>query len=240
MRLPTPNSDLNVRIAANRRDLVGAFELAYSSYLAKGYIRPRPAQMLYQPVFGLASSRTLVASGPGGDITGTLSIVGDNPLGFQLETTYRDEVQRLRKEGRKLAEITCLTIESSGGFRAAEVFVALTRFTIHYSIWRGYDDLLLAIHPRHYRFYWRILRAAPLGPARAHGVVEGAPSLCCRIDLGNLRRNMTPELSRQYFPCMYREMQFLQPPISPTDHQYCCNRTEVSSDLASASDRDVA
>ena len=242
MRLPIPNSDPIVRIAASRRDLVGAFELVYSAYLAKGYVRPHPERMVYQPVFGLPSSRTMVAAVPGNSIAGTLSIVGDNRFGFQLETTYRDEVQLLRNEGRKLAEITCLTIESAGGFLTMEIFVALTRFTIHYALWRGYDDLLMAVHPRHYRFYWRILRATPLGPARAHEVVQRAPSLCCRIDLGNLKRNMTPELSRRYYSCVYPERQFLRPPISPADHQYCCNRTGVSSDLGSnvfsAPDRD--
>ena len=186
----------------------------------------------------------MVAAGPGNDIAGTLSIVGDNRFGFQLETTYRDEVQLLRNEGRKLAEITCLTTESVGGFRPTEVFTALTRFTIHYALLRGYDDLLIAIHPRHYRFYWKIFRAAPLGPPRDHEVVEGNPALCCRIELGNLARNMTPELSRQYFSCEYRETQFLRPPISPIDHQYCCDRTGVSSDLGSyvfsASDREAA
>lgn len=244
MRLPTPNADLIVRIAANRRDLVGAFELVYSAYLARGYIRPHPERMVYQPVFGMPSSRTMVAAVPGDDIAGTLSIVGDNPLGFQLETTYRDEVQLLRDEGRKLAEITCLTIESAGGFRPTEVFGALTRFTIHYALWRGYDDLLLAVHPRHYRFYWRVFRAAPLGPPRVHEVVQRNPALCCRIDLGNLKRNMIPELGRQYFSRMYREAQFLRPPINPTDHRYCCNRAGVSSDLGSnvfsTSDRDAA
>ena len=244
MRLPTPDSNLIARIAANRRDLVGAFELVYSAYSAKGYVRPHPERMVYQPVFGLPSSRTMVAAVPGDDIVGTLSIVGDNRFGFQLETTYRDEVQLLRDEGRKLAEITCLTIESAGGFRPTEVFGALTRFTIHYALWRGYDDLLMAVHPRHYRFYWRVFRAAPLGPPRAHEVVEGNPALCCRIDLMNLKRNMTPEVSRRYFSCVYRETQFLQPPINPTDHQYCCNRAGVSSDLGSgvfsASDRDAA
>ena len=240
MRLPTPNSDLNVRIATTRRDLVGAFELVYSAYLAKGYIRPRPEQMVYHPVFGLPSSRTLLAVGPGNNIAGTLSIVSDNPLGFQLETSYRDEVQLLRNEGRRLAEITCLTTENAGRFRPMEVFAVLTRFAIHYALWRGYDDLLMAVHPRHYRFYWRLLRAAPVGPARAHEVVEGNPAFCCRIDLRSLERNITPELSRQYFPCVYRETQFLQPPINPIDHQYCCNRVGVSSSLASASGRDAA
>lgn len=244
MHLPTPDSNLIVRIAASRRDLVGAFELVYSEYLAKGYIRPHPERMIYQPVFGLPSSRTMVAAVPGNDIVGTLSIVGDNPLGFQLETTYPDEVQLLRKEGRKLAEITYLTSGGSGRFRPREVFAALTRFTIHYALWRGYDDLLMAVHPRHYRFYWRVFRAAPLGPPRTHKVVEGNLASCCRIDLGSLKSNMTSELRQRYFSSVYQETQFLRPPITPTDHQYCCNRTGVSSDLGSsvfsASGRDAA
>ncbi len=244
MHLPTPDSDLITRIAANRRDLIGAFELVYAAYSAKGYIPPHPKRMVYQPVFGLPSSRTMVAALPDDRAVGTLSIVGDSPLGFQLETSYRDEVQLLRKEGRKLAEITCLAIDGASGLRPAEVFAALTRFTIHYALWRKYDDLLMAVHPRHYRFYWRTFRAAPLGPPRDHEVVEGNPALCCRIDLGNLARNMTSELSRQYFSYEYPETQFLRSPVNPIDHQYCCDQVGVCSDLGasvfSSSDRDAA
>lgn len=233
MLLPTPHSNLNVRIATTRRELVEAFELVYSSYLAKGYIRPHPGRIVYQAAFGLPSTRTLVAVTPSGDIAGTLSIVGDNLRGFQLESTYPLEVQSLRNDSRKSAEITCLTTENTGGSRPREIFVALTQFTIHYALWHGYDDLLMALHPRHYRFYWRLFRVDPLGPPRAHQIVEGSPSLFCRIDLANLERNMTPELSRQYFPCRFAQSEFLRPPISPADHQYCCNRAGVSSNVDS-------
>jgi len=223
---------------------VEAFELVYSAYVAKGYVRPHPARMVYQPVFGLASSRTMVARAAGGDIVGTLSIVGDNPFGSQLETAYYDEIELLRMGGRKLAEITCLTIENAGGFRPMEVFVALTRFTIQYALRQDYDDLVMAVHPRHYRAYWRLLRAVPLGPPRAYEVAEGNPSICCRIDLTNLQRNMAPEMSRRYFSGVWQESQFRVPPINPIDHQYCCNRTGVSPDVAArtspAAARDAA
>jgi hypothetical protein len=244
MRITTPNSNVIVRIAADRRDLVGAFELVYSAYLGKGYIRPHPRRMIYEPVFGLPTSRTMVAAAPGDNISGTLSIVGDNSRGFQLEASYQDEVQLLRDEGRKLAEITGLTIDSPGGFRPTEVFTELTRFTIHYALWRGYDDLLMAVHPRHYLFYWRTFRAAPLGPPHAHEPVRGNPAVCCRIDLGSLERNMTPKLRRRYFCRGYAETQFTQPPINPVDHQYCCNRmgiaAEIEPNMFSTSARDAA
>lgn len=244
MRLPTPSPNLNVRIATTRRELVEGFELVYSSYLAKGYIQPHPGRIVYQPVFGLPSTRTMVVVTPENDMAGTLSIVGDNPTGFQLESTYPAEVQSLRDDGRKIAEITCLTTESTGGFRPREIFVALTRFTIHYAMWMGYDDLLMAVHPRHYRFYWRLFRVDPLGPPRTHHAVEGNLSLFCRIDLGNLERNMTPELSRLYYSYECPQVQFLRPPISPADHQYCCDRTEASSnidlDVLPASSREAA
>jgi len=222
---PQDAPGLRVRCGVERDELAAAYELVYRCYRDRGYTSSRSGGLIYQPTFGLPSSRTLVAGPADREAVGTLSIVGDNPWGFEAETTFPEEVRALRRQGRKLAELTCLAIEPVGEFEPRSVFFALTKFMIHYVMWRGYDELLLAIHPRHYRFYWRFFRAYPLGSTRSHSFANGNPALACGIDLRTLRQNGDPELFRRYFARPIPAEAFLRPAVRPEDHHYFCRRS---------------
>ncbi len=231
LRFPFPGASLAVRIAGTRQELTGAFELVYRSYLARGYVQPHLGGVIYREAFGLPTSRTIIATAQTRDtrdLVGTLTVVGDNPLGLELETTYPREVRSLRGRGRNLAEITCLAIRPTDDFRPTAVFFTLTRFMIHYAYWRGFDDLLIAIHPRHHRFYWRHFRVSLVGPCRPHRWVNGNPSICGRIDLHYLKRNVEPELWQQYFAQGFPEREYRRPPIGQGDHRYLLCRSGVS------------
>ena len=227
---PAFGTALHTRIATQRRDLSDAYELIYRCYVAKGYISMHPGGIVYRAAFGLPCSRTIVNCDADQQVLGTLSITGDNPLGMQLETTYPSEVQLLRDQGRRLAEITCLAIRPADEFPSMAVFFALTRFLIHFAYRQNYDDLLIAIHPRHRRFYWRRFRVELVGPCRPHGLVGGHPAICCRIDLHGLKRNGDPKLWNQYFADEPPRANYSAPPIRPEDHLYFCSRRGIASD----------
>jgi len=243
LRAPSHRSALEVRIGTARRDLAGAFELVYRRYLAKGFIEPHPGRIVYHRVFGLASSRTIVAANrahpanPHKQTLATLTVVGDNPLGLQMEIAFAAEVRSLRDAGRSVAEVTCLAMEPADDVPAASVFFSLTHLMIHYAYWRRYDDLLMTIHPRHRAFYQRCFRAAILGPCRPYGIVRGNPALCCRIDLHQLRQVTDPKVVRRYFTCA-PQADLAGPPMAPTDHTYFCERAGIVLDTGST-DRNV-
>lgn len=228
MLFPSPRASLDFHIATSRAELTGAFELVYRTYLAKGYTEPHPGQVVYREVFGLPCSRTIVAVHQAMGVVGTLTVVEDNPLGLELARTYPREVQALRAEGGRVAEITCLAIDSARRFRRGEIFFGLTRFMIQYAFWRRCDDLLIAIHPRHLRFYRRYFRVSPLGPCRPHGFVCDHPSVGCRIELGSLKRNVEHELWRRYFSDELPKTRYTEPPIDSTDHRYLCRRCGIA------------
>ncbi len=224
LRSPSPKSNLTVQIAMTRGLLAEAYELVYRSYHALGYVQPHPGQIVYHEVFGRPESRTLVAMGPADKVVGTLTIVEDGPLGLQAEKTFPEEVQGLRKRRRNFAEITCLTVDSPEEFPPTAIFFALTRFMIHYAYWRRYDDVLLAVHPRHYRLYWRCFRAFPLGPCRPYDSACGSPAILSQIDLRHLRANVDAEQWQQYFAQGFPEAEFAAPAMDPRDHRYFCDR----------------
>ena len=223
---PPPTTVLNVRIAVGRRELSEAFRLVYQSYRSRGYIAPHESRIAYSPRFGLPSSRTIVATTASNEVVGTLTVVGDNVHGFHVEPTYPTEIWALRKSGKRLGEVTCLATKVTDMFCPREIFFGLTRYMIHYAYWQKFDDLLLSVHPRHHRFYWRHFRVFPLGPCRAHAAVCGNPAIGCRMDLRYLGQNMETALWERYFAEVQSENHYSGPPISPEDHRYFCRETE--------------
>ncbi len=230
LHLPTSHDFPDVQIATVRSDLSDAFELIYRQYRGKGYISPNKGRIVYEPVFGLPVSRTLVGTTCDGEILGTMTVVGDNPKGLRVETTYPHEVRRLRETGRSIAEATCLAVRSENPLEpknsvpSQAVFFALTRFTIHYALWRRYDDLLLAIHPRHEPFYRRYFRTDLLGPCRPYDFANGNPAVCCRIDLNHLLERLSDQVIDRYHAAKVPEIKYVQPPIRLEDHLYFCRR----------------
>lgn len=229
---PSGQSAIQVHIASTRRELVEAYELVYRCFLGRGYINPHPGGIVYKQRFGLDSSRTLVASTGSRRIIGTLSVVGDSPLGLEVESTYAAEVAELRARGRRLAEITSLAIDRPSDVVPRETFFRLTQFMIQYSYWQGYDDLLLAVHPRHHRFYWECFRVYPVGPCRSYAAANGNPAICCRIDLRHLHRNVDPHLWGKYFSTMLPDSHYQRPVITPDDHAYLLGRSGLSHKIA--------
>lgn len=233
-----------IRVARGRSELASAYRLVYRRYLAKGYVGSRPAGMVYHPRFALCTSRTLVAATEGGQIVGTMSLVGDNPDGLQLEEIYRAEVDSLRAQCRSVAEVTCLCIDTEPQHPGKDIFAGLTKFAIHHAYLKGYDDLLLAIHPRHYRTYWHTFRAYPIGPCREYPSVSDNPALLCRIELHNLEANMTPRMRQFYFEHVEPPSHYDGPPVSWADHEEFCRmlaiRTDISDNVLSVSSRDAA
>ncbi len=214
-------------IAVGRQELASAYRLVYDRYVQRGFIPPSPGEIVYHDTFGLPQSRTIRTTYRGRTV-GTVTVVGDNFHGLQLESTYPLEVSQLRRENRSLAEVTCLAIEGRSEERHRGAFFALTRFMYQYARWCHYDDLLLAVHPRHAKFYERWFRVYRLGPCRPYQLVQGQPAIACRIDLHCVNHVVASDVSHWYNAPRIAPAEFQQPGISPVDHAYFVSRAEPS------------
>lgn len=230
-QFPCPGDQLDFRIAAGRKELAAAYELVYQCYVRRGLIAPHDGRIVYRPSFAAPRSRTFVGLTASGEVLGTLTLVGDNPHGFQLEQTFGPEISRLRAADRQLAEITCLAIGPVCETAAMSLFFGLTRLMIHYAMWQRFDDLLIGVHPRHERFYARRFLAYPIGEPRIHRAVKGKPAVCCRIELERLHQQGDRRLWHQYFGQPVPEQLLSGGPIQLADHIYFCRRAGIS-DLA--------
>ena len=227
-QFPCSPNRLLFRIAADRKELSAAYELVYQCYLRRGLTAPNDGKIVYRQAFGYPTSRTFVGLSEDGDVLGTLTLVGDNPHGFQLEETFGEAISRLRNARRRLAEITCLAIKPPCQITAMAVFFGLTRLMIHYAMSQRFDDLLIAVHPRHQRFYARLFLAYPIGEPRSHQAVKGKPAVCCRIELARLHQQGDRGLWQQYFGQPEPERLLVAGAIQLADHVYFCRRAGIS------------
>ncbi len=218
-RLESSLAPYLTEIVTRRRELAAAYQLVYRRYVARGFVAASPGGIVYHDTFGLPRSRTIRTAYENLTV-GTVTIVGDNFSGLQLESTYPHEVAQLRRENRSLAEVTCLAIEPSGDEPHNGAFFALTRFMYQYARWRKFDDLLLAVHPRHVRFYERWFRVYRLGPCRPYHLVQGQPAIACRIDLHSVSETVPSDVCQWYNDPKIAPFEFQRPGISAVDHAY--------------------
>jgi hypothetical protein len=112
---------------------------------------------------------------------GTVTVGLDSPQGLFVDGLYRQEADRLRDEGCRLAEFTKLAIEDN--IHSKPLLAALFHIAFIYArrIHRC-TDLLIEVNPRHDGFYRRMLGFQPAGQLRGDPRI-GAPAVLLRLRL---------------------------------------------------------
>jgi hypothetical protein len=117
----------------------------------------------------------------GGATVGTMSLCLDNSdIGLPADENFRDKLDELRGEHRKLCEPSRLAIDKGVSKR---VFAALIHISYIYAHnIHGYTDYVIEVNPRHVMFYKRMLGFRDFGGERQCTRV-GAPAVLLRLEL---------------------------------------------------------
>ncbi|MFC1479547.1 hypothetical protein ACFL6F_03020 [Planctomycetota bacterium] len=169
-----PANDLKTRRAA--------YELVYRLYREKGYADPRPSGMWLSLFDVLPETVTLVVE-HGKKVVGCLTVVFDSSFGLPADELYRDELNRMRKADRRLAEIISFGVDPEAQF-GNEILVKL--FNCIYLVARKIrraTDFINTVNPRHTGFYKRTLLFEKAGDVRYYDKVGGAPAALMKLDL---------------------------------------------------------
>jgi len=197
--VPRVARDFQVKIASNRDEWKQAFQLVARNYQACGYEAPLSSKVRFTPYHALPDTVTLVAK-LGDRVAMTLTLVPDNTqLGLPLESIYGEDVKRLRRERRRLAEVISLAADKDVNMREfRQVFVTLIKLLIHYHMSRGGDTWVITVNPRHRDFYTKAMGFATLGPPRTYSAVEGHPAEAYYLDV-ELLKGKAPKMHREIF-----------------------------------------
>jgi hypothetical protein len=104
-----------------------------------------------------------------------------------MECIYGEEIEDLRKIGRRFGEATSLADKGLSLREFIPVFVSLIRILIQYTLYQGGDSWVISVNPRHRNYYRKVMGFVPLGPWRAYPSVENHPAEAYLLDLDLLK-----------------------------------------------------
>jgi hypothetical protein len=192
---PCPVEQACIRIASSRKELSHALQLVYESYLDSGLIEPNPYHVRVLPQHKLPTTEVVIA-GIAERVVGTATLVRDSLLGLPVESLYARDVEVRRQENLYLAEISCLA-DGRGGL-SRHALIDLMAFTVQCAKARGVDQILIAVHPRHVKFYLNCLGFYVFGGLRSYDAVCGNPAIGLCLDLETLQAR-SPAAYRRLF-----------------------------------------
>jgi hypothetical protein len=171
-----------VKVASTAAEWEAAFRLVREKYLESGYEAPSTKLLRFTPYHALPDTAVIVAKA-GDEVVATFTLVPDTiPLGLPLEGLYEEEVEALRRQGRRLAEVTSLAAANLSQREFVHVFATMMRVMMQYHLRHGGDTWVITVNPRHRNFYCRTYGYAPLGPRRAYEAVQGHPAEAFWVD----------------------------------------------------------
>jgi hypothetical protein len=210
--------DVLLKVAANRDERQGAFELVYQSYVRAGLCQESHCGMRVTP-YQLLETTDIINAQLRGEVISTVSLVRDGELGIPMEQIYPDEVARRRKAGLRVAEVSCLADRRRSEFRFFELFCELGRVMAQLAYRTGIDELLVTVHPRHAPLYRRYMAFEQIGECRDYPVVCDHPAVALRLNFAEAEIHR-PKSWREFFGEPLPPEVLVRAPISAEDGAY--------------------
>jgi hypothetical protein len=196
--VPGITRDIEVKLANTVPEWEAAFRLVRENYLDSGYDNPSQKLFRFTPYHALPDTTVFVAKCDG-QVVATFTLVPDaRPLGLPLESLYQEEVDTLRQEKRRIAEVTSLAVDDLTQREFVQVFTTMIRMIIQYHLFHGGDTWVITVNPRHRAFYCKTIGFVSLGPCRSYEAVKGHPAEAYWTDL-NLIRTRAPKMFEAAF-----------------------------------------
>lgn len=186
------SSDCDFQVACSRAQYRAAFRLTYDAYLRQGLTMPNPLRMRILPHQLLQTSWVFTAT-RAWKVVATLSLLEDGRLGLPMDELYAAEINRIRAQGQRLAELTCLahrarvdnTMRNRG--KAVTTLGTFMKHVASFAVQRGIDSFVMCVHPRHVSFYHRHYGFRVCGPDRCCPWANSQPATPLRLDQRRIR-----------------------------------------------------
>ncbi len=183
--------------AQSLEDLKECYRIVYTGYVGRKYCVPNESKMHYHFYSFLPESRTFTLKEKD-KLIGTISIVVDSPCGLPMDSLFSRELDHLRTDGRKLAEVSLLSVVPEDKKKKLFSLTNLDKqirlfrlFKIMYEYARnvaGVTDLIIGVHPKHETLY-KYLMFKAMGSAKSYPGARGNPALPLHLDMKAAEEN---------------------------------------------------
>ncbi len=189
-----------IKFAENREELQQSFALVYQVYLQKKFItKPKPHGMLYS-IYSLLPQTVHIIAKSYLSVISNLSVIPDTPeFGLPMDVIYRPELDAMRGQSKNIVELSALATPRE--HRWKNMFHYLVQVMYWYCVYKGVDEVCIAINPRHVRYYKGLFPFQELGPVRHYPRVD-APAIALQAPVLE---------SMQHMLQLCRELEFETP-----------------------------
>lgn len=176
-------ADINkpsIKISENFEEYEGAFRIVYDVYREIGYIKNDHHSKMSYSIYSMLPTTCVFIFKEHLEIISTLSQYLDSDVfGLPMDSLYKEEIDVLRNQGRKIAEIGALATANSSRWNNLSMF--LGKAYLHYAKLTGVNDILIMVNPKHVSFYKAVFMFKDFGPEKHYPVVD-APAVALRIN----------------------------------------------------------
>lgn len=175
-------SEYELILATDINQRCRAWTLVHEAYQAKGYVESAADGLWYNIHDALPETKTFLVTRDGKDVA-TLTLVVDSPIHVPADSLYEDELDKLRAQGRRPAEIISLASKETDRRRCIEVLRHM--FRAAYQTARKImdaTDLVVTVNPHHAAYYEKRLLFVRCGEERSYEKVAGAAAVLLRLD----------------------------------------------------------
>ncbi|MCA2018002.1 hypothetical protein LDJ79_17915 [Vibrio tritonius] len=162
------------KIAVDKQEIERAFTLVWDNYVEAGLQKDNHQGIRFTKYHLLPDTRIFIANfhdelemgtpshfKESTNVVGTVSIIFDSPMGLPMEEFCGDQINNIREEGGKVAEVTAFALNPN--YTKYKVFLHLFKLLFQFAELKGVTDLCCSVAERHCRFYQKICLFEPLG-----------------------------------------------------------------------------
>ena len=114
----------------------------------------------------------------------TVSVVPDSDLGLPMDILYKQELNEIRSQNKKIAEVGQFAVDHKL-VQQLTASAPLLKLVLEYAIQKSLDYLCIAINPKHDSFY-KALGFVPIGGLKYYPSVNNAPALARVLNIKDL------------------------------------------------------
>ncbi|WP_045221329.1 N-acyl amino acid synthase FeeM domain-containing protein [Desulfonatronum thioautotrophicum] len=178
----------SIKLAETKDEWSQAFGLVHKEYMEQGYItQPHPSALSYN-IYNFLPSTCVFIFKSYLTVISTLTQIFDSPeFGLPMDALYRNELDELRGQGRKVTELSALATPKE--VRWCNLMVYLSKTMFEYSRLSDVNDICIMVNPKHVRFYKAIFLFDDFGEEKFYDAV-GAPAVALRLNYDTIEEKL--------------------------------------------------
>lgn len=247
------------KIATKQNELEEAFSLVWDNYVETGLHPEDNLGLRFTKYHLLPNTRVFVAkfheelaagtpekmNADGGLCVGTVTLIIDGPMGLPMEEFCKPELEKMRAEGRKIAEVVAFAVNPK--YAKYKVFLHMFKLLFQFAAMKEITDLCCSVTERHIKFYRRVCLFEPMGELVPYSAAYKLKVQGHRLDIETAKlrakefysgREFDADLFRFFFGESYCRDRGEGEPLSAQSIQYFAS--ERTNFLASLKEQDLA